>query len=150
VVAWDVFHYDQHGSGCQGALYQLFLRYPPLYNWVARTAMRRSAAANHLISQWMYVTNTATPAEWIAGLQEYSVCDVADQIHQDVLLLAGEEDHMIPLKEYDNNLKGLTNARSVTGRIFSAEEQAHNHCQMGNIQLALDVILEWIDYTTAA
>jgi hypothetical protein len=38
----------------------------------------------------------------------------------------------------------LTNARSLTGRIFTAEEQAQNHCQVGNLKLALDVILHWI------
>ena len=42
VVAHDVFIYDQHGSGLQGALYRLFLKLPALYNWIANTAMRMS------------------------------------------------------------------------------------------------------------
>jgi pimeloyl-ACP methyl ester carboxylesterase len=144
LVAFDVFIYDQHGSGLQGALYKLFLRYPALYNWVARTAMRRSVNADHVINQWMYVTGTRTPADWIALVQDYSVSDIASRVRQDVLLLAGAEDHMIPLKEYHKNMNGLTNARSLTGRIFTAEEQAQNHCQVGNLKLALDVILHWI------
>ena len=144
VVAFDVFTYDQHGSGLQGALYRLFLRFPALYNWVARTAMRWKVAADHVINQWMFITNTSTPAEWIALLEHYSVSDVATQIRQDVLLLAGAEDHMIPLKEYHKNMRGLTNARSLTGRIFAPDEQAQNHCQIGNLKLALDVILEWV------
>jgi pimeloyl-ACP methyl ester carboxylesterase len=144
VVAFDVFIYDQHGSGLQGAVYRLFLRYPALYNWVARTAMRSSFAADNLINQWMYITGVSTPAEWNALLEHYSVSDVAAQIGQDVLLLAGAEDHMIPLKEYDKNRQGLTNARSVTGRVFTAEEHAQNHCQVGNLALALDVIVNWI------
>jgi pimeloyl-ACP methyl ester carboxylesterase len=144
VVAYDVFIYDQHGSGVQGVVYQLFLRFPSLYNWVARTAMRRSVAADHLISQWMYITDTKTPAEWVELLQHYSVSDVASRIKQDVLLMAGAEDHMIPLKEYHSNHRGLTHARSITGRVFTADEHAQNHCQVGNIKLALDVILNWI------
>ena len=145
VVAFDVFIYDQHGSGLQGSIYQLFLKYPSLYNWVAGTAMHINFAADLLISQWMYITNSETPAQWIKGIQDYSVCDIADLVKQDVLLLAGEEDHVIPLKEFYNNQNGLTNARSVTGRIFTEQEHAQNHCQVGNLKLALDVITNWID-----
>jgi hypothetical protein len=42
-------------------------------------------------------------------------------------------------------MKGLKNARSMTGRVFAKEEHAQNHCQIGNIELVLDVILTWID-----
>ena len=106
--------------------------------------MRWNVAADHVINQWMYITGTSTPAEWNALLEHYSVSDVAPQIGQDVLLLAGAEDHMIPLQEYHKNMSGLTNARSLTGRIFVAEEHAQNHCQIGNLKLALDVILDWV------
>jgi hypothetical protein len=51
---------------------------------------------------------------------------------------------MVPFKEYEKNRQGLTSARSVTGRVFTAEEQAQNHCQVGNVKLALDVIRDWI------
>lgn len=145
VIAFDVFHYDQHGSGLQGAIYRLFLRYPGLYDWVAQTAMKRSISANHVISQWMFITGVKTPAEWNALIEHYSVSDIAPLVRQDVLLLAGEKDHMIPLKEYHKNMNGLRNARSVTGRIFTTEEQAQNHCQVGNLRLALDVICHWIE-----
>jgi pimeloyl-ACP methyl ester carboxylesterase len=148
VVAFDVFIYDQHGRGLQRSVYEVFLKYPSLYNWVARTAMRWSVSADHLISQWMYVTNASSPAEYVAMMEHYSVSDIAAQVHQDVLLLAGEKDHMIPLKEYHHNWQGFTNARSLTGRIFTSDEQAENHCQVGNIKLALDVILRWVDEKT--
>jgi pimeloyl-ACP methyl ester carboxylesterase len=144
VVAFDVTPYDLHGSGLQGAIYKWFLRNPSIYNRIAYFSMRMSAQAEQLISQWMYITGASTPAEWNEKLQHYSISDVAEQIRQDVLLLAGEEDQIIPLKEYHNNMNGLPNARSVTGRIFTAEEHAQNHCQVGNIKLALDVILQWV------
>jgi pimeloyl-ACP methyl ester carboxylesterase len=107
--------------------------------------MKMSVNADHVINQWMFITNAKDPAEWNALLENYSVSDVAEDIHQDVLLLAGAEDHMIPLKEYDNYLNGLSNARSITGRVFTAEEHGHKHCQVGNLKLALDVILAWIE-----
>ena len=147
VVAYDVFIYDQHGSGLQGAAYKFFLKYPSAYNWVARSAMRLSPAADHLISQWMDILNSSTPAEYVAQMQYYSVSDIADQVNQDILLMAGAADHMIPLGELKKHQEGLENARSITGRIFYTDEHAQNHCQVGNIKLALDVILDWISHT---
>lgn len=144
VVAFDVTPYDLHGSGLQGAIYQWFLRNPSIYNRIANISMCMSAQAEQLVNQWMYITGARTPAEWNEKLQHYSVSDIAEQIRQDVLLMAGEEDQIIPLKEYHNNMNGMPNARSVTGRVFTAEEHAQNHCQVGNIKLALDVILQWV------
>ncbi len=145
LVAYDIAPFDLHGSGLQGMVYRFFVNNPSVYNWIAQAAMRRSVQADHLINQWMYVTGVNTPAEWNEQLQNYSVSDVAEQIDQDVLLLAGTDDHMVPLKEYYTTMAGLTHARSITGRIFTAQEHAANHCQMGNIKLVLDVILQWIE-----
>jgi hypothetical protein len=39
----------------------------------------------------------------------------------------------------------LLNAKSVTDKIFTKEEHAQNHCQIGNIKLALDTMLKWIE-----
>ncbi|MCK5212396.1 MAG: hypothetical protein KAQ74_00625, partial [Dehalococcoidia bacterium] len=66
-------------------------------------------------------------------------------VEQDVLILTGSEDHFIPLKMHDMQMRALTNARSATGKIFNRDEQAQNHCQIGNVGLALEAMLEWID-----
>ena len=81
----------------------------------------------------MHITRTSTPAEWNALIEYYSVSDIAHLVRQDILLLAREKDHMIPLKEYHGNMTGLSNSRSLIGRIITAEEQAHNHCQVGRL-----------------
>ena len=41
-------------------------------------------------------------------------------------------------------MKALVGARSVTVGIFTRKESAQNHCQVGDIGLALTVILDWI------
>ncbi|MEZ4516127.1 MAG: hypothetical protein R3C44_04565 [Chloroflexota bacterium] len=65
-------------------------------------------------------------------------------VTQDVLILTGAEDHFIPLKLHYLQIEALENARSVTGRVFTRAEQAQNHCQVGNIGLALDTMLDWL------
>lgn len=69
----------------------------------------------------------------------------SDKVLQDVLILTGEEDHFIPLKMHYKQVKALKNARSLMARIFTKEEQAQNHCQIGNIGLALNVMNKWIE-----
>ena len=93
----------------------------------------------------MYINGVETPVEWMASLENFSVADIADQVRQDVLLLAGAEDHMVNIKEFEKNRQGLINAHSVTGRIFTEAEGNQNHCQVGNILPALEFMADWID-----
>ncbi len=45
-------------------------------------------------------------------------------IKQDVLILTGKEDHMIPLKMHNMQVKALTNAKSITDIIFTKSKYA--------------------------
>ena len=63
-------------------------------------------------------------------------------ITQDTLVLAGEHD--IYTVFYRQQLDALTNAKSVTGRLFTQEESADHHCQIGNLGLVLETMEEWI------
>jgi hypothetical protein len=65
-----------------------------------------------------------------------------------VLLLAGVDDHYVPLKQLRRQAARLVRARSVTTRTFTAAEQASNHCQVGNIGAAVRVIQAWLELST--
>ena len=67
------------------------------------------------------------------------------KIFQDVLILAGSEDHYVPLEQLYLQMAALKNAKSITGRIFTRAEHAQNHGQYGNPDLALGTILDWIN-----
>jgi len=53
--------------------------------------------------------------------------------------------HVFPFKLLDMQARALTKAKSVTTRAFMKEEQAQNHCQVGNIGLSLDVMVRWLE-----
>ena len=94
----------------------------------------------------MYITKTETAtasADIMFQLNEKNLH--SDLVTQDVLILTGREDHYIPFKMHKRQIDALVNAQSVTNRIFTREDQAHNHCQIGNIGLALDVMVKWIE-----
>ncbi|MBR2676122.1 MAG: alpha/beta fold hydrolase [Solobacterium sp.] len=90
--------------------------------------------------------NVHTPCEYFNCIKQYNTRQISPLLKQDVLVLAGTED--LYTIYYEEQLKALTNARSVTGRLFTEEEQASHHCQIGNIQLALDTIENWIEKVT--
>ena len=66
-----------------------------------------------------------------------------ERVTQDVLILSGRKDHFIPFRMHKMQIQALSNARSVTGRVFTRAEHAENHCQTGNLGLALGVMIEW-------
>ncbi|HDD62091.1 MAG TPA: alpha/beta fold hydrolase [Chloroflexi bacterium] len=100
---------------------------------------------NHL----MDITNHKVPIDAFDVLLQFNEENLSsDLITQDVLILTGKEDHLIPFKTHQMQINALVNARSVTGRVFTREDQAQNHCQVGNLKLALKEMAEWIESKT--
>jgi len=107
---------------------------------------KREGMTSWVVDHLKYITKKEKPLD---ALEIYLLMNDrnihSELVKQDVLVLAGREDHFIPFKMHDMQIRALTNARSVTGRVFTKEENAENHCQFGNVGLALDVMREWIE-----
>lgn len=82
------------------------------------------------------------PFEYFNHIKQYNTRDISSLITQDTLVLAGESD--IYTIYYQDQLDALVNAKSVTGRLFTKEESADHHCQIGNLPLVLKTMDEWI------
>lgn len=99
-----------------------------------------------MVKHLMYITKKNKPLE---ALETYLLMNEknihSELVTQDILLLLGKGDHFIPLKMLDMQEKALINAKSITTRIFTKEEHAQNHCQVGNIALSLKVMVKWLD-----
>lgn len=97
------------------------------------------------INQGMLTTGSRTPYEFISKTMLYRTTEISEKIEQDVLLLAAQEDHYIPLNQFFEQGKTLKNVRSLTMRMFTKKENAQNHCHIGNMGLSLKVMLNWLD-----
>ena len=142
-VSFDVIQY----TNIVGQLFaRLFFRY---FRNFTNNAMLKKIRKN-LMYAWfcnnlMYITNKKVPIEAFDVLLQLNAENLhSDLIKQDVLILTGRKDHLVPFKMHHLQVKALTNARSVTARVFTKEENAQNHCQIGNIGLKLDVVMKWI------
>jgi pimeloyl-ACP methyl ester carboxylesterase len=123
----------------------LTLRAAPVVNAVARRAARKNPIAQWGLEQGMHVTGSSSPYGYLRSTKAYVTADIATLIKQDVLLLAGNEDHLVPMAHFHQQIKMLTNARSITARLFTGSESAASHCQVGNYGLAFRMIVNWLD-----
>ena len=152
VIAYDVF-FDAFDCNLRlmptstRRVLQILLRLKldALVNALARRAAKRSLLIGWGVQQAMHVTGTPTPAAYLHAIQRYTAANVSGRVTQDVLLLAGSEDHYVPLAQFHQQIAALDNTRSLTARLFTRVESAQNHCQVGNYGLVLQVITAWLD-----
>jgi pimeloyl-ACP methyl ester carboxylesterase len=151
VVAWDALTDFQ----------EIFLRQiPPTGQLVLRLLLGAGAdrivdalasrGSRPAIQEWgvtqaMHVFGVDSPAAAIRATASYRTADVSPLVRQDVLLLAGAEDHYVPHHQIYDQASWLANARSVTTRMFTRGENGQAHCQIGNLPLAIATIAAWID-----
>jgi pimeloyl-ACP methyl ester carboxylesterase len=126
----------------------LAVRARGIVNAIARNAVARKPVAAWGMQQGMHITGTATPYDFLRAATALNTRRVSQQVTGDVLLLAGADDHYVPLKQLGRQAATLVRARSVTTRTFTAAEQASNHCQVGNIGAAVRVIQAWLELTS--
>jgi pimeloyl-ACP methyl ester carboxylesterase len=115
-----------------------------LVNALLGAAMRSSLVIDWGMKQGMHSTGTSSPYDFLRAEMRFETMSVSGMLTQDVLLMAGAEDHYVPLEQFSQQLRLLTKVRSVTARLFTRAEQAQNHVQVGDIGLSLDVIVTWL------
>jgi pimeloyl-ACP methyl ester carboxylesterase len=118
-----------------------------IVNAVADRAVARKPVSEWGLRQGMHVTGTATPYDFLRSTTAMSTRKISHRVRADVLLLAGADDHYVPLKQLGRQAGMLSSARSVSTRTFTAAEQASNHCQLGNIGAAARLMTAWLDLT---
>lgn len=97
------------------------------------------------LQQGMHVTGTDTPARYLRGIARYNNASVSSGVSQNILLLSGSEDHLVPIHQFKEQISSLTGARSATARLFTRAESAQNHVQVGNLGLAFRVMKKWLE-----
>lgn len=146
VVAWPAVYDWLHRvpPGVRGAT-RVMLRQRGFMRWNVRVRTRLVPTLRHIVEQAQHLVDSDDPmhaVDWFLGMNADDLG--SDRVTQDVLLLCGEHDAFQPPKLTRAQAAALTSARSVTVRIFTEEEHADQHCQMGNLALACAVVTEWL------
>lgn len=98
------------------------------------------------VAHGRHVSGATDTCGFLRWLKRMSTASFSDRLTQDILLLAGAEDHIVPLGQLHRQAEALTNARSITTRVFTARDHAQAHCQVGNLRLVLDYVQSWMDF----
>jgi len=144
----DFFDVIAHQIGRQVTLplrALLAMRARWIVNAVARRTTARKPVAEWGLQLGMHVTGTSTPYDFLRSTIKFTTRRISHLVTADVLLLAGADDHYVPLPQLWRQEANLTQARSITTRTFTADEQASNHCQVGNIGAAVRVVEGWLN-----
>ncbi|KTG30292.1 alpha/beta hydrolase family protein [Haloferax profundi] len=127
-------------------LAELLLRAPDVVvNGLAALGARFSLESRWAMENAKWVFGVESAAEVQRTLRTYSLTPVSHRIECPVLVLAGEDDHFVPLEMAAQFVDQLTCPTTV--RVFTTEEGAGEHCQVGNLTLATGVIYDWFDET---
>lgn len=142
---------------------------PPVYDWLAMTNslnaslatwfLKHSALTNffvklkmnvgtlrHTINNALFIQNKTEPfhaVEWMMQMNKTHLMSYL--IDQNVLLVGGENDAFQPPILLRKQKEALINANSITTRIFTKAEHADQHCQIGNLNIALETMLTWLE-----
>lgn len=151
VVAFDVLAdlhevaLSQRSRSITAALELLLaIRLRPAVDVAAKRLARNNLQLQWMLAHAMEAFRATTPARAIEAGRAFHTRDISHLIRQDVLLMAGTEDHVIPIEQLWLQGRLLTSARSITMRVFTAAEQAQGHCRVGNIPLAIRFLTDWV------
>jgi hypothetical protein len=153
VIAYDVFYdwmettLDKMKPISPVVKFLLAIKAAGLFNRLMLEIMKKSPLFDWATHRAMLVLGVSSPYEVFQRSKGYTTQDISSMVKQEVLLLAGAEDHIIPLNHFYLQRDALKNVRSLTTRLFTRAEQAQNHCQIGNLGLAISYISDWIDLT---
>lgn len=152
LVMYDLI-YDFYGAvlakmGNKAKFFDYLTRHPKNILWKSMNKkLEQNYFTNWLLKQgYAIYENVSTPCEYFNHIRIFNTRQISEMITQDVLVLAGESD--LYTVYYDDQIKALVNAKSVTGRLFTKEESADHHCQIGNMGLLLKTVLQWIEEKT--
>ena len=145
---------------------------PPLYDWLEMTKSFNAKLAKwfvrckkmtnffvkikmnigtlkHTVNNALFIQDKTEPyhaVEWMLAMNKEHIS--SHLVDQDVLLVTGENDAFQPKILLQKQKKALINAKSVSTRIFTKEEHADQHCQIGNLNIVLQTMLDWIEEKT--
>ncbi len=122
-----------------------FIKKPKLMEKSIKLKMKLDQNHRFVSNHWAFITKCNSYGE----IPKYMLQMNQEHMHPqnitaDVLLLAGEDDEFFPSRLMKKQKNNLINAKSITTKTFTKKENCSHHCQVGNVQLAVDTMLDWI------
>lgn len=119
-----------------------------LFGWAVdlyyKAAREKGGQAVAFLETYYHRTGARSFRELVKLLWKFDLGPVGSRITQDVLILGGSKDTMSFPTLVGKQMDLTPNARSITARLITEQEQGGDHCNCGNQKLAMDTILQWL------
>ncbi len=115
-----------------------------IVDMVVRVKAALSPSFAWAINNSMWTLGIKHPLDAVTEEQKYTLAGVAQRIKGDVLILAGAEDHFVPIEQVAQFEKALTAARSVTTKVYDRASGGAEHCQFGAQTLWHADFFDWM------
>jgi alpha-beta hydrolase superfamily lysophospholipase len=112
------------------------------FNEYIGEVMEKNITARWFFNNGMMVFDVDTPADVMLTIQKYTLKDVGQYIKADMLIIDSEGDYSLKgqAKKLYDNLKSPKDFY-----LFTKDQSAQAHCQMGAITISNEVIFNWLD-----
>jgi alpha-beta hydrolase superfamily lysophospholipase len=104
--------------------------------------MKTDASLRWVMANGMFTFQAGSPSEWLKMTRPYTMRDIAAKITCPVLIVDSEGDKDLP-GQAPKLFDALKAPRDFM--LFTKEEGAEEHCQMGAILISNARILDWLD-----
>jgi pimeloyl-ACP methyl ester carboxylesterase len=145
-VAANIAEYYPPSGGTAEGLIDSIRVDPDDFDQAMEEAAQESIQLNWWLGNGMFTFQVDTPSAFLLAYSEFSMEDAADRIACPTLVIDSDHDTGMkgePQRLYD----ALTCPKDFI--LFTAEEGAGLHCQMGAMLLAHQRIFDWLDETLA-
>ena len=143
---WDVFA-GQMGSGAVNFLKGLLkIKGDAVIDKVFASMKKKGDLGAQTVMDMCHSYGVTKVSELGHLVEKYDLRNCAELVDQDMLIIGADRDIMIDRTLIGRELDMLTDVRSLSYVELKSKQDAGDHCNVGNPQLALDTILSWMDY----
>lgn len=105
--------------------------------------MKSDPSFRWVMANGMFTFHAKSPSDWLKMTRPYTMKDVAEKITCPILIVDSEGDKDMP-GQARNLFEALNAPKDFM--LFTKEEGAEEHCQMGAILISNARILDWLDH----
>ena len=116
-----------------------------IFNKLYKSMMQKNELVKWNLLHGMYAYDAPDPVGYVQKVRQFTLKGIGEKVTQDMLILAGRNDHMILPSLFHEEYDLLSNTRSLALQLYTEQDDAGSHCNMGNMKLALDTMVSWME-----
>lgn len=116
---------------------------PEESNLYLKQVMAKDLGSRWFIENGMFSTNTKSAVNFLLHWSLYRMEEEISLIRADTLSVASKEDHFMGYEHFKRFYDRLQCPKTFL--VFTAEEAAGEHCQMGALAVSANRVYDWLD-----